>query len=273
MPTLLPEEIKRYFDHAAETFAKNRWLGSAIAKQDHKITTEFLMDFLEVNTTDHVLEMGCGPGVWTNIVAELCCNLTAVDISGEMIEQGRNRVKKKNVTFCQSDFVEYQSSDSYNKIFSVRVIEYFQNPAKVAAKIYSLTKEGGKAVIITKTTPTLITMRAKLWQYIKELLPKKQGFFEKTMLPMKMIPPWRLKNIFITCGYKKVEVYPVVLRSPLFIHSRYPLPFVKEQTQKEYEQSMLIFFNKLSRKSKFLPKILRYLLLFFSETYLVVAEK
>lgn len=173
-PKLTPDQVKRFFDSDSIMFAENRWLGSQVARQDFKITRQFLLDFLDIGPQDNVLEVGCGPGIWTDIISCKCHHITAIDISGDMIKQAKNRVKNNNITFLQTDFVKYKDHKTYNKLFSVRVIEYFPDPMQVVKKMHTLTEEGGRTVIITKTVPTVITVRAWLWWYFKNLFMKKK---------------------------------------------------------------------------------------------------
>lgn len=264
------EEVGKFFNYDSKRFADARWLGSITANKDYEITNQYLLEFLSPDNSDNILEIGCGPGVWTDLISGKCNHITAIDIAGEMIKEAKNRISKDNIMFCEIDFVKYQNDTLYSKIFSVRVIEYFPKPSEVVSKIYKSLKHDGKAIIITKTYPSIITLRAKLWGFLKKIISKGEN---ESSPPMEMIPPGRLRRMFLKEGFKKVDIYPVVLRSPLFIHGEYKLPGANKALQKKYEMLMLKFFNSFSRKSKAFPQIIRYLLLPFSETYLVLAEK
>jgi len=268
-----PEKVREYFDYDSSRFAENRWLGSRIAREDYRVTKDYILDLLDIESADNVLEVGCGPGVWTDLVSQRCHHVTAVDISRDMLENARNRVARRNVTFRQADFADYQDAATYDKILSVRAIEYFPDPPCAVRKMGTLMKPGGRTVIVTKTHPTLITVRACLWHYLRGLPGTGRCSDDEPPLPMKMIPPFKLRRMFLECGYRNVDVYPVVLRSPLFIHGRYPLPWFGERTRENYEASMLRFLARVAASAKSKPKLLRYVLLMFSETYLIVGEK
>ena len=267
------EQVRRYFDYDSAVFAESRWLGSDIAREDYMITSEFLLSFLDIQHTDSLLEVGCGPGVWTALLSGRCDRITAVDISEKMIEKAKSRLKNDNVTFSRANFLDYEDDNRYDGIFSVRVIEYFPDLKRVIKKMHMLNKEGGRIVIVTKTPGTVITMRARFWRYLKALWMRKWDHFRQPGPPMKMVRPFRLRRILLECGYKKVGVYPLVIRSPLFIHGKYRLPWIGKEFNEKYERLMLKFFNWLSGKSRSMPKIIRYFLLFISETYLICGEK
>lgn len=272
-PGLQPVKVREYFDYDSSRFADNRWLGSRVAREDYRVTRDYILHFLDIEGTDDVLEVGCGPGVWTDLVSSCCHRVTAVDISGDMLENARSRVVRQNVTFRQADFADYRDTETYDKILSVRAIEYFTDPAQAVHSMYALMKDGGRTVVVTKTHPTLITVRAGLWRRLRGLLRAGRHAQSEPPLPMRKIQPFRLRHMFLECGYRNVDVYPVVLRSPLFIHGRYPLPWFGERTRENYETSMLRFLARVAASAKSKPKLLRYVLLMFSETYLIVGEK
>lgn len=272
-PELQQAKVREYFDYDSSRFAANRWLGSWVAKEDYRVTKDYILHLLDIEGTDDVLEVGCGPGVWTDLVSSCCHHVTAVDLSGDMLENARSRVARRNVTFRQADFADYQDTETYDKILSVRAIEYFADPAQAVRSMYALTKDGGRTVVITKTHPTLIAVRAGIWRRLRGLLRAGHRAESEPAPPMRKIQPFRLRRMFLECGYRNVDVYPVVLRSPLFIHGRYSLPWFGERTRESYEAFMLRFLARVAASAKSKPKLLRYILLMFSETYLIVGEK
>ena len=50
-----------------------------------------------------VLELACGTGQWTQILAETASELTAVDASAEMLELNRTRLSRPDVNYIQAD--------------------------------------------------------------------------------------------------------------------------------------------------------------------------
>jgi glycosyltransferase involved in cell wall biosynthesis len=266
---------KKYFDYDAINFADNRWLGSQKAYYDYELTKDFLLKTLNPQFNDNIIEIGCGPGIWTKLISEKCKSLVAIDISGNMIKQAKSRVRTQNVRFKQVDFSEYESVKVYDKVFSIRAIEYLSDLVSTVEKISKIVKKGGKISIITKTTPTLITIRANSWQKLKSILLRKNGLSELSLKhSMRNINPFKLKDLFMHSGATRVNIFPVVLRFPfLFIHDRYKLPFVNVHYQQVYEQTLLKICNSLSKKFIRMPKLFRYIFLFFSETYLLEVEK
>ena len=50
-----------------------------------------------------VLELACGTGLWTQLLAPLCNRVTAVDASPETINLCRERVQARNVDYIVAD--------------------------------------------------------------------------------------------------------------------------------------------------------------------------
>lgn len=55
-----------------------------------------------------ILELACGTGLWTRILASHARHLTAVDAAPEMIEQNKSRLRGATVEYVQADLFEWQ---------------------------------------------------------------------------------------------------------------------------------------------------------------------
>jgi ubiquinone/menaquinone biosynthesis C-methylase UbiE len=53
-----------------------------------------------------VLELACGTGRWTEILADVAGHVIAVDINEAMLEQARDRPGRGKVTFVQADALD-----------------------------------------------------------------------------------------------------------------------------------------------------------------------
>ena len=65
----------------------------------------------------HILELACGPGIWTADLAGYATTLTAVDASPEMLERARARVGDKPVRFIQANLFEWTPERRYDVVF------------------------------------------------------------------------------------------------------------------------------------------------------------
>ena len=65
-----------------------------------------------------VLELACGPGIWTERLLRSAATITAVDGAPEMLTRARNRLKaSRSVRFVQADLFTWTPDDRYDVVF------------------------------------------------------------------------------------------------------------------------------------------------------------
>jgi 2-polyprenyl-3-methyl-5-hydroxy-6-metoxy-1,4-benzoquinol methylase len=64
-----------------------------------------------------VLELACGPGVWTRQLLRHAADVTAVDASREMLAVGATRVGSERVRFIQADLFSWEPDSRYDVVF------------------------------------------------------------------------------------------------------------------------------------------------------------
>ena len=65
-----------------------------------------------------VLELACGPGVWTRQLLRHATDVTAVDASPEMLAIAAARVRGDRVRFVQADLFSWKPDRRYDVVFS-----------------------------------------------------------------------------------------------------------------------------------------------------------
>jgi demethylmenaquinone methyltransferase/2-methoxy-6-polyprenyl-1,4-benzoquinol methylase len=64
-----------------------------------------------------VLELACGPGVWTGQLLRYAADVTAVDASPEMLAIAAARVSRERVRFIQADLFTWRPGRRYDVVF------------------------------------------------------------------------------------------------------------------------------------------------------------
>ena len=64
-----------------------------------------------------VLELACGPGVWTGPLLRHATDVTAVDTSPEMLAIAAARIGSERVRFVQADLFAWQPARRYDVVF------------------------------------------------------------------------------------------------------------------------------------------------------------
>jgi SAM-dependent methyltransferase len=239
--------VRDYWNKSAGGYKKERWEKNNIVKFDYYWTKQTLFDYLRPEKDDVVLEIGCGPGTWTKLVLGSVKKLVAVDISSKMIKQARKNAPGAEFHIC--DAMDINLKQKFDKIFSVRMIEYVYKKEKFLRLLYSMLKPGGRLVIITKSRPCLwdITSRSE-WQ--------------------RKVNSSVMKKMLKSAGFCNVKYEPVSIRLPIFRRGVYEARIVSER----YENAFLGIFDgitKIYKKLKIFPLVSSV----FSESYVISAEK
>jgi SAM-dependent methyltransferase len=105
---LLAEQVAYYRAIAAEY-------------QDHAIAgpgrSELVAALDSFRPTGCVLELACGPGVWTEQLLRHATSVTAVDASPEMLAIASARVTDERVRFIQADLFKWAPDRRYDVVF------------------------------------------------------------------------------------------------------------------------------------------------------------
>ncbi len=91
------------------------------------------------------LEIGCGTGKNTEWLAQKAASVTGVDLSAEMLEVARSKIKNDHVQFVQADVNAdwHFSSGSYDLVSFSLVLEHIANLDTVFQKAAAALRPGG----------------------------------------------------------------------------------------------------------------------------------
>jgi len=67
--------------------------------------------------TGDVLELACGPGMWTELLLRHAASVTAVDAAPEMLERARALVGEGRVHFVQADLFSWRPGRRHDVVF------------------------------------------------------------------------------------------------------------------------------------------------------------
>jgi ubiquinone/menaquinone biosynthesis C-methylase UbiE len=97
---------------------------------------------------NHALEIGCGLGSFARLVARRARQVTAIDLSPQMIKFARERsTAYANLQFVPGDFLKLDlPAEAYDCIVTVATLHHLPS-AEVLARMKSLLRAGGVLVI------------------------------------------------------------------------------------------------------------------------------
>ncbi len=100
-----------------------------------------------------VVEFGCGTGYFTKVVAEQATRIIASDLSDQMLEAVRMRLKDVPNVTVQKEDCESPSfpSLSYDTVLMANVLHTVEHPLKALEESYRILKLSGKLLVISYT--------------------------------------------------------------------------------------------------------------------------
>ncbi len=105
------------------------------------------MDWLGLNPSQRVLEIGCGTGRLAVKVAPLVKTFCGIDISPETIEAAKKHLNAKAVTLICADFLSYDFSESFDLIYSSLTFLHIKDKKAAIQKVFTLLSPGGRFVL------------------------------------------------------------------------------------------------------------------------------
>lgn len=133
----------------------NRWAEAGRGegmKDDHLPITLPVLEMMRIVPTDNLLDVGCGAGWLSRILAKGVPEgrVVGMDISDEMIHHARrSSVDFANLVFVVGEVNEIPwEANFFNKAISVESSYYWPDPAKGIREIYRVLAEGGSAWIL-----------------------------------------------------------------------------------------------------------------------------
>ena len=120
---------------------------SGLYNQQHSFVAEYglgLLEFIPVNGTQKILDLGCGTGTLTAKLAQQCKVVLGVDASPEMIAKAREAYPDLN--FEVIDALALPFEHDWDVVFSNAVFHWIPDHDQLLKKIRRALKPGGDLV-------------------------------------------------------------------------------------------------------------------------------
>jgi len=121
-------------------------------EEGHSDVVRQVIETMDVRAGDQILDLGCGNGWATRLLAQLAPGSQAigVDAAPTMIARAEElhsltiRARYEQSVFEELDFPDRK----FQRVFSMEALYYSAEPAKVISEIHRLLSEGGTADIV-----------------------------------------------------------------------------------------------------------------------------
>ncbi len=121
--------------------------------------------WLRVTPGCRVLDVGCGVGRWSRLLAGRGATVTGVDISPTMIDEARRRALAEGVAdhcrFDVSDITDLQVDGEFDLVLGVTVLQHILDPRALRAALMGMSSRvaSGGRIVLLEAAPTMPVSR------------------------------------------------------------------------------------------------------------------
>lgn len=164
---------------------------------------EMIMDLADIKADMDVADVGCGTGLYTEELCRLGAKVVGIDISPEMLEIAAKKTMlyQDQIKFVVGDAASLPFYDnSFDLVFSVTAMEFFQKPKQCLHEMYRILRPGGHMVVATLNSLSLWSMQRRIKSLFTKTIFSHAHFYSiydiSNMLKPHKITAWR-GGIFI----------------------------------------------------------------------------
>lgn len=112
-----------------------------------------VLDRLQAGAGDHVLDIGCGPGLLAALVAERVGSdgfVCGIDVSSSMLALARQRCEQQPWTafhFAGAERLPHRDG-AFTHVVCTQVLEYVRDPDRALADFHRVLRHGGRMVLM-----------------------------------------------------------------------------------------------------------------------------
>lgn len=103
-----------------------------------------------------LVELGCGTGFYTDVLAAKADRVVATDLSAGMLALAKGRVEAANVTFQTEDAQQTSFSDAVFDATFMSLVLHFTEPGETLSEMRRILKPGG-ALVVANLDPGALT--------------------------------------------------------------------------------------------------------------------
>ena len=115
-------------------------------------SVEWIVSHFEVDKDNEIADFGCGPGLYTNMLAERGAIVTGIDFSENSLKYAKQVAAEKGLktNYILTNYLEFETANSFDLITMIMCDFCVLSPEqrkKILAKFNSLLKPGGSVLL------------------------------------------------------------------------------------------------------------------------------
>ncbi|PIE84850.1 hypothetical protein CSA08_05055 [Candidatus Gracilibacteria bacterium] len=141
-------EKEKFWSQYADSF--DELIEYVIGTKDMDIVKN---EITKLKNLGNVLELGCGSGIYTNILSKNCKSILATDLSKEMVEYAKSKFSScENVKVEQGDATNLQyEEESFDTVYMANLLHVVPDYNAVMEQALKVLKKNGKIITLDFT--------------------------------------------------------------------------------------------------------------------------
>lgn len=152
--------MSQLFDAMPDPY--EQWFLTPLGAVIKQLELDLIMQLVQPQPGEHILDAGCGSGIFTEPLVTAGAGITGIDVSRPMLEWAEKRLPEHQ--FLAADMCDLPFADGhFDKTVSVTALEFIEDAQRAMDEMWRVTKPGGLMVVATLNgkSPWAARRRAK----------------------------------------------------------------------------------------------------------------
>ena len=229
-------KVQQFYDKETTRYLADRYEGESCERFSYLARKQIVLEFLK-GTEGNILDVGCGPAIFTAELFAMGLRPYSVDLSLEMLKKARTLAALEHRASwfnCEIEQLPFKD-ETFNNIISIGVIAYANDTLQAVRELARVLKPGGLLVLQCSNslapTPTIVGLKDKI-------LPCCGRRQQRWDFKLTSHPFGHFRNLLEQCGLQVEHKCSYDFRLP-FLEKFFPLAAVNlmKGLQQRFENS------------------------------------
>ncbi|WP_315983609.1 methyltransferase domain-containing protein [Aliamphritea spongicola] len=138
--------MSQLFDAMPDPY--EQWFLTPLGAVIKQLELDLIMQLVQPQPGEHILDAGCGSGIFTEPLVTAGASITGIDVSRPMLEWAEKRLPEQQ--FLAADICDLPFADGhFDKTVSITALEFIEDAQRAMDEMWRVTKPGGLMVVAT----------------------------------------------------------------------------------------------------------------------------